>query len=106
MRVLVTPAVYLRVFEILTALTFGALRKNHIVLSIFEDIKKNKKWILVVHVRSKWIVKNTTEVWKSMLREKNLTSMTVPKNKMIAEIVDVLPLTEFIRITALIHFKK
>ena len=32
--------------------------------------------------------------------------MTVPKNKMIAEMVDILPRTEFIRITALIHSKK
>ena len=45
MSVLVTPAIYPRVFEILTTLTFGALRKSHSVSPTFEDItkKKNKK---------------------------------------------------------------
>ena len=44
MRVLVTPVVYPRVFEILTTLTPGALQKNHIVSPTFEDItKKHKK---------------------------------------------------------------
>ena len=42
MRVLVTPAVYSRVFEILTRLTSGALRINHIVSLIFDDINKKK----------------------------------------------------------------
>ena len=37
-------AVHPRVFEILTTLTFGALRKNHIVSPTFEDItKKHEK---------------------------------------------------------------
>ena len=40
MSVLVTPAVYPRVFEILTTLTFGALRKNLNVSPTFEDIQK------------------------------------------------------------------
>ena len=43
MRVLVTPAVYPRLFEFLTTLTFGALRKKHILSPIFEDIAKNTK---------------------------------------------------------------
>ena len=33
-RFVVTPAVYPRLFEILTTLTFGALRKNHIVTNM------------------------------------------------------------------------
>ena len=43
MRVLVTPAVYPRVFEILTTLKFGALRKTHIASTAFEDITKKMK---------------------------------------------------------------
>ena len=44
MGVMVTPAVCPRLFEFLTTLTFGALRKNHIVSTTFEDIaKKNTK---------------------------------------------------------------
>ena len=39
-RFMVNPVVYPRVFEILTTLTFGALRKNHNVSPTFEDISK------------------------------------------------------------------
>ena len=40
----IIPAVYPRVFAILTMLAFGALRKNHIVSPTLEDItKKHKK---------------------------------------------------------------
>ena len=48
-RCVVAPAVYSRVFEILTTLTFGALRKKkkkNIVSTAFEDVTKktiNKK---------------------------------------------------------------
>ena len=41
-RLVVATAVYSRLFEILTTLTFGALRKNHIMSKTFEDTQKNK----------------------------------------------------------------
>ena len=44
MRVLVTPTVYPRVFEILTTLTFGALRKkSQCVTDIRGHHKENEK---------------------------------------------------------------
>ena len=43
MSVLVTPAFYARVFEILTTLAFGALRQSHRVSPTFEDITKKRK---------------------------------------------------------------
>ena len=53
-RVMVTPA---RLFEFPTTLTFGALRRNHIVLTVLETIakksqKKQKQGKFVVHVWS------------------------------------------------------
>ena len=42
MRVMVTPAVCPRLFEFLTALPLGALRKNHFVSTEFETITKKK----------------------------------------------------------------
>ena len=55
-RFTVSPVVYPRVFKILTALTFGALRKNHNVSPTFEDIQKKTHWTEkrkpVIHVRS------------------------------------------------------
>ena len=37
-----SPVVCLRLFESLTALTFGALRKNHIVSTAFETVEKKR----------------------------------------------------------------
>ena len=42
-RFVITSVVYPRVFEILTTLTFGALRKNHIVSPAFDTIKKKRR---------------------------------------------------------------
>ena len=42
-RFTVTPAVCPRLFEILTTLKFGALRKDHIVSTACEDITKKRK---------------------------------------------------------------
>ena len=41
-RVMVTPAVCPRLFEFLTTLTFGALRRNHMVSTPFETVAKKK----------------------------------------------------------------
>ena len=43
MKFVVAPAVYPRVFEILTTLKFGALRTKHIVSTAFETITKKRK---------------------------------------------------------------
>ena len=43
MRVMVTPAVYPRWFELLTTLTFRALGRNHIVSIAFETIAKKRE---------------------------------------------------------------
>ena len=42
---MVTPVVYPRVFEFVTTLTIGALRKNHIVSTTFGAITKTIKRI-------------------------------------------------------------
>ena len=85
MRVLVTPAVYPRVFEIFTSLTFGALLENHIVSPTFEDTTKKNNETLLFMSGQQCIMKcqehNRSE--KGTLREKNQdpTSMTVPQEK-------------------------
>ena len=63
-------AVCPRLFEILTTLTLGALRKIHIVSSTVEDITKNHKKKTMKPSRPRVVsnvscsVKNTTEVRK------------------------------------------
>ena len=105
-RVLVTPAVYPRVFEILTILTFGALRKNHIVSTAFETIAKTKnakdryKRKKVAHVRSVMYHESSRTQPKfgnGTLRGKNQdpTSTTIPQKKRYLSIVDTLTRREF-----------
>ena len=76
-RFVLTPAVYPRVLEILTTLTFGALRKNHIMSKAFEAIKKKesqKQRKPVVHVRSAMYHESSRtrpKLGKGCLRGKN-----------------------------------
>ena len=99
-RVTVTPAVCPRSFEFLTTLTFGALRRNHIVPTGFETIAKKKKrkhrntegslstrdqqFIMnCLDYHRRW--KGSASVLASMRwllcggKKRDLTSMTVPK---------------------------
>ena len=84
-RVMVTPA---RLFEFLTTLTFGALRRNHMVSTVFETVvrkakkKEQKQGGLAVHVRSTVcdeLSRTPPKLEGNVAWKKDLTSMAVQK---------------------------
>ena len=103
---MVTPVVCLRLFEFLTTLTFGALRKK-ITLCQQHLRQPQKKGSL--STCGQQCIMNRQEYnrrWKGMLRgKKDLTSMAVPQNKTLSAIVHELHRRGFVSITVLINSK-
>ena len=105
-------AVCPRLFEFLTTLTFGALRKNHIVSTALETVAKKNKRIRqkqrkpVVHVRSAMYHESSRTQLKfgrgCYVKKQDLTSMAVPQNKTISAIVHKFHRKGFISMTGLI----
>ena len=92
MRVLVTPAVYPLVFEILTTLTCGALgKKNHIVSTEFETIAKTKNVKKERKKRCPRAVSNVSSIVKSTSTRSQVYAGFQKKKKAISVIVDKLP---------------
>ena len=75
MRVIVTPVVCPRLFEILTTLTLGALRRNHIVSTALETIAKKKEGLVCMKSERKCV----RMYWLLHGEKRDLTSMTVQK---------------------------
>ena len=104
MRVTVTTGDCPRLFDLLTTLTFGALRKNHIVSTAFETITKKKKarrprvvsMNRLEHTRSK----------KGTLREKKSSDVHGGTTRMTSVIVDKLLRRDFLHYGFLINSKK
>ena len=101
MRVLVTPAVYPGVFQILTTLTFGALRKSQCVADVRGHHKKTKT------KKQSSSTCGQQCIGRCVKKSQDPTSMTVPRGKNdICNRQQNCPPKGLISITFLINSKK
>ena len=110
MMVMATLVVCPRLFVILTTLTFGALRRNHIVSTAFETIAKKKKTGFVVHVRSamyREVSRTQPKLGGNVVWNENQISRPwrFHKKRYLLSYINY-PCRGFISITVLISYKK